>query len=124
MTEQNLTLYCDMTEQLYVKKGRRYVPWGNTASWNSGNDAMKIGTFRLIHCPEPGYYRYRHDVTPDTAAFLAAAGLAQHAMEKAIHERAIATPLDSSISVPHTPEQQAIIEKFRHDMAEMELIDD
>ena len=56
-----------MSEQLYVKRGRRYVPWGNGAHWDMDIDAMKVGTFRLIYCPEPGHYRYRYDVIPDTA---------------------------------------------------------
>jgi hypothetical protein len=47
------------TETLYIKKGRRYIPWGNLGdrNWHDG-DPMRIGTFRLIHCPAPGHYRF------------------------------------------------------------------
>lgn len=105
-----------MTEQLYVKRGRRYLPWGNAEDWDREKDVMKIGTFRLIHCPEPGHYRYRYDVTPDSAAWVAAAMVAENAMQKAIVDASIARP-SSHGSHPYTPEQQRIIEQFRIDMA-------
>ena len=103
------------TETLYIKKGRRYIPWGNLSDrdWHDG-DPMQIGTFRLIHCPAPGHYRYQHDVIPDTAAFLAACDVAQVAMENAMAERAVYTP-DGGFT--YTAQQQAIIERFRKEMA-------
>lgn len=101
-----------MTEEtLYVKKGRRYVPWGH----HGHEDVMLAGAHRLTYCPEDGHRRYRHDVTPDTAAFLAACNIAQYAMEQAIAEKAKAAPQRSNT---YTPEQKRIIEKFRNDMAE------
>ena len=100
---------------LYTKKGRRYVVWGNLQDhdWHR-KDAMRAGTFRLTYCPEDGSRRHISDVTPDTAAFAAAAAIAQRAMEQAILERAKAHPLPRES--PTTPEQEAIIRKFRDDM--------
>ena len=99
---------------LYVKRGHRYQPWGNLEErWY--DDPMQAGTFRLVHCPAPGHYRTTHDVTPDTAAFLAAAELAAVAMEKAMQERAVASP---QLSSKHcTARQRRLIEQFRQDMA-------
>jgi len=99
---------------LYVKKGRRYQPWGHLEK-NWHHDPMPIGTFRLVHCFAPGHYRTRSDVTPDTAAFLAAAELAAVAMEEAMRERAKAVPQPSE--TPNTAEQRRLIEQFRQDMA-------
>ena len=101
-----------MSTQLFTKQGRRYVPWGNADDrWDA--DVMAVGTFRLVHCPAPGHYRYSHDVTPDTAAFVAACELAAVAMERAILDAATHRP---SASASYTPEQQVIIERFRQDM--------
>ena len=61
---------------LYIKKGKRYVPWGNLEDRSYFQDVMKVGTFQLVHCVESGHYRYRHNVTPDSAAFVAAAFVA------------------------------------------------
>ena len=102
-----------MTEQLYFKRGRRYFPWGNGDYRDMDKDAMQAGSCRLIYCPEPGHYRYRYDVTPDSASWVAAAMVAEHAMQEAMAARAIASPS----SVQNTPEQQRIIEQFRKDMA-------
>ena len=101
---------------LYVKKGRRYIPWGHLEQdWHRDGDPMQAGTFRLVHCPAPGHYRTTHDVTPDTAAFLAAAELAAVAMEETMRERAKAVPQPSN--TPYTAEQRRLIEQFRQDMA-------
>jgi hypothetical protein len=102
-----------MTHQLYIKRGRRYIPWGNGTDWSADHDAMEIGGFRLIHCPEPGHYRTRHDVTADTAGWVAAAMIAQDAMERAMQERAIAQPQTQQ----YTKRQMELIEQFRRDMA-------
>lgn len=101
----------EQTETLYIKKGRRYFPWGNHSF---ANDIMKAGTFRLTYCPEDGHYRYTYDVTPDTASFLAAACIAQWSMEQAILEKAKSAPKPQP---EWTEEQKKLIEKFRDDMA-------
>lgn len=102
-----------MTEQLYVKRGRRYIPWGNGDHWDRDKDAMQAGTCRLIYCPEPGHYRQRHDVTPNSAAWVAAAMVAEHAMQEAMAARAVAQPQ----ALQYTPRQRKLIEQFRRDMA-------
>lgn len=106
--------FTHMTEQLYYKKGRRYYPWGTTDSWDHERDALKAGSCRLTYCPAPGHYRYRYDVTPDSAAWMAAAMVAEHAMQEAMAQKATATPCDSLV---YTEEQKQILEKFRKDMA-------
>lgn len=102
---------------LYEKVGRRYRVWGNTRDHRfHGDDVMKVGTFRLTYCPAPGHYRYSHGVTPDKEAFVAAAEVARHAMEEAMRDAAISTPRPQE-GREYTPEQQAIVEQFRKDMA-------
>ena len=49
-------------------------------------DAMKVNTFRLVHAYGEGGRRYHYDVTPDTAAFIAAASIAEKAMVDAMME--------------------------------------
>lgn len=103
-----------MGEALYRKKGRRYVPALDVEPWS--HDRMEPGTFRLTHCYEAGARRYEYDVTPDRAAWRAAAMEAKASMVKAMQERAIATP--EAPEKAYTPQQKAIVEKFRQDMAE------
>ena len=47
-------------------------------------DVMKAGEFRLVHAYGEGGRRYHYDVTPDTAAFVAAASIAEESMVKAM----------------------------------------
>lgn len=102
-----------MYEQLYVKRGRRYVPWGIGDSGGNDWDAMKAGSFRLIYCPEAGLYQHRFDIDPLTVEWAAASMVAEHAMVEAMASRAIASPRSGE----HTPAQLKLIEKFRLDMA-------
>jgi hypothetical protein len=104
-----------MSTQLFVKRGRRYYPWGNGDHYDNDYSAMKIGTCRLIYCPEPGHYRSRYDVTPESAGWMAAAMLAEYAMQEAMADRALAQPQPDF--APYTVEQQRLIEQFRQDMA-------
>jgi hypothetical protein len=103
------------TTALYVKKGRRYVPYGNVSDWHHDGDRMQAGEFRLTHCVGDGSTRYYYNVTPDNAAFLAAAGIAQVAMEEAIYREA--AKINPEAAWAWTPQQQEIIQRFRHDMA-------
>ncbi len=94
------------TEPLYRKVGRRYVPAYSLAAWDYEGDLMPVGSFRLVHAYSDGGRRYAYDVTPDTAAWAAAATLAVHAMTEAIHkanQRTIAS------GTPWTKKQQAAI---------------
>jgi hypothetical protein len=109
-----MTKTIQLTTTLYVKKGRRYVPYGNVADWHHDGDRMQAGEFRLTHCVGDGSTRYYYNVTPDNAAFLAAASIAQVAMENAIREAAKSKP---ETSMAYTPQQQEIIQRFRDEMA-------
>lgn len=98
---------------LYTKQGRRYVLFGNFCYWNRHGDIMRAGEFRLTHCVGDGSTRYVYNVTPDSAAFLAACSIAQVAMEKAMGEAAISKPEPMT----YTAKQHEIIERFRQEMA-------
>jgi hypothetical protein len=102
-----------MSETVYIKRGRRYVPFSN---WERDyGDSMKVGTFRLTYAYADGSRRYAYDVRPDTAGFVAACEVARQAMEAAIQDAAIAAP--SAGMSTYTGKQRALIERFRADMA-------
>ena len=94
------------TETLYRKEGRRYIPTYSLAAWNYDGDLMPVGSFRLVHAYSDGGRRYAYDVTPDTAAWVAAATLAVHAMTEAIHK---ANQHTIASGTPWTKKQQAAI---------------
>lgn len=98
---------------LYEKRGRKYVPVQDR--WDD-RDGMKVGTFRLTYCYAKGASRYEYEVTPDTASFVAAAMIAREAMEEAVRERSVAT--EHIQSIPYTKKQQAILKRFRKEMAD------
>ena len=103
-----------MSETLYVKRGKRYVPYANSQAWDT--DLMRVGQWRMTYAYSDGGRRYSYGVTPDTASFLAACEVAAVAMEAAILEQMKAAP---SVGVrPYTKRQLAIIERFRANMAE------
>lgn len=103
-----------MSEALYVKRGRRYVPYANEDAM-SDRDRMRVGTWRMTYCYADGARRYRYDVLPDTASFIAACEIAAEAMERAITAAALPSP--SQQIVPYTKAQLTLIERFRADMA-------
>ena len=94
------------TEPLYRKEGRRYIPTYSLAGWNYEGDLMPVGSFRLVHAYSDGGRRYAYDVTPDTAAWVAAATLAVHAMTEAIHK---ANQHTIASGAPWTKKQQVAI---------------
>lgn len=94
------------TETLYRKEGRRYIPTYSLADWNYEGDLMPVGSFRLVHAYSDGGRRYAYNVTPDTAAWVAAATLAVHAMTEAINK---ANQLTIAGGTPWTKKQQAAI---------------
>ena len=94
------------TETLYRKEGRRYIPTYSLAAWNYDKDLMPVGSFRLVHAYSDGGRRYAYNVTPDTAAWVAAATLAVHAMTEAIHQ---ANQFTVPSPKPWTKKQQAAI---------------
>ena len=76
------------TAPLYKKQGRRYVPAYSVAEWDYDKDRMAVGTFRLTYAYADGGRRYEHDVTPDTAGWVAAALQAKHAIVEAMRKAA------------------------------------
>lgn len=96
------------TEPLYLKEGRRYIPTYSLAHWNFDGDLMPVGSFRLVHAYIDGGRRYSYEVTPDTAAWVAAATLAVHAMTEAIHK---ANRCTIAGGTPWTKKQQAAIKQ-------------
>ena len=105
-----------MTEKLYKKVGRKYVPV--SAYWyeNERADSMKVGTFRLTYAYADGGSLYEYNVTPATAPFMAAAMIAKNAMCEAIHKQSQMRP--SGIR-NYTKKQLELIEKFKADMGGM-----
>jgi site-specific DNA-cytosine methylase len=63
----------------------RYAGY-SLSEWSYDKDLMPVGSFRLVHAYSDGGRRYAYNVTPDTAAWVAAATLAVHAMTEAIHK--------------------------------------
>lgn len=101
-----------MTETLYKKVGRKYVPVSDR--WD-GSDQMRVGSFRLTYCYTSGGRRYEYEVTPATASWVAAAMIAKVAMEDAIRAKAVAKP---HAAIAYTKRQQEIIQRFRTEMSE------
>jgi hypothetical protein len=94
------------TETLFRKVGRKYVPAYSLSEWSYDKDMMPVGSFRLVHAYSDGGRRYAYNVTPDTAAWVAAATLAVHAMTEAIHK---ANQHTIASGTPWTKKQQAAI---------------
>ncbi len=74
-------------------------------------DAMKVNTFRLVHAYGEGGRRYHYDVTLDTAAFVAAASIAEKAMVDAMMEASKVQP--ELGGVKYTEKQLAAINQAR-----------
>ena len=102
------------TETLYKKVGRKYVPVA--AHWSDcDGDQMAAGTFRLTYAYGDGGKRYEYEVTPDTAAAVAAMTIAKKAMEVAIAEAAKMMPSGGLYS----KKELATIKEFRERMGGM-----
>jgi len=102
-----------MKETLYKKVGRKYVPF----AMEYDRDVLRVGQFRLHYCYANGAGMYAYDVTPDTAGFVAAAMIAQKAMEEKMAEAAKMTP--NKGSRPYTKTELATIDEFRERMGGM-----
>lgn len=98
-------------EVLYRKVGRRYVPVARAFDWD--RDMIPVGAARLVVAAGDGASLYEYDVTPDNAAFRAAAVLARHRIQQRISEAVTARP---QMIEPYTPEQLAIIDQFKAKM--------
>jgi len=105
-----------MTEPLYKKAGRKYVPVVGTWYEDRCTDQMKVGTFRLVYCYADGARRYEYEVTPATAPVMAAMQVAKLAMIEKIRDMSQMRP---SGVMPYTKRQQALIEQFKLAMGGM-----
>lgn len=74
-------------------------------------DVMQVNTFRLVHAYGEGGRRYHYDVTPDTAAFVAAASIAEEAMVKAMLDASKVQPAHTLEK--YTEKQLAAINQAR-----------
>lgn len=100
-----------MIEVLYKKVGRKYVPVRQTFG-GYDSPTIPVGTFVITYAYTGGGRSYTYDVTPDTASFVAAAKVAQKAMEKAIQEKCKYKPEH----VKWTKKQRDIMADFQHQM--------
>ena len=100
-----------MTEVLYKKVGRKYIPIRQTFG-SYDLPTMKVGSFVLTYAYTDGGQSYTYDVTPDTASFVAASKVAQKAMEAAIQEKCKYKPEH----VKWTKKQQDIMADFQQQM--------
>ena len=103
-----------MTEAIYKKVGRKYVPIAARWYEDSRTDQMDVGTFRLTYVNKEGCRRYEYQVTPATAPAVAAMMVARVAMEAVISEKSKYHP--STGAKPYTKRQLALIEQFRAEM--------
>ena len=98
---------------MYVKRGRRYVPARTVI--DDYVMSIPVGSFVLIHAYTEGGRMYQYDIKPDAAAFVAASTIAKQAMVDVMRSSAPATPKPKSRT--YSPQELAIINKFRADMA-------
>jgi hypothetical protein len=101
-----------MSEVLYKKVGRKYVPARQT--FDDYAATMPVGSFVLTYAYTDGGRSYTYDVTPDTTGFVAAAKVAKQAMVEAIQEKCKYAPE----RVTWTKKQKAIMEDFQKQMQE------
>lgn len=104
-----------MSDTLYRKKGRRYIPERTT--FGDYEMSIPVGSFVLVHAYSEGGRMYHYEVKPDNASFVAAAQVARKAMVDAMRKASPARPQIGSVT-PYTKKQLAIIEEFRAKMAE------
>ena len=98
------------TRTMHGTRPRYTLAHSHLRDWNMG-DVMKAGEFRLVHAVGEGGYRYHYDVTPDTAAFVAASSIAYQAMVEAMIKAQRVQP--STGTVPYTQKQLRAIEQAR-----------
>lgn len=104
-----------MTDTLYRKKGRRYIPERTT--FGDYEMSIKTGSFVLVHAYSDGGRMYHYEVKPDNASFVAAAQVARLAMVEAMRKASPARP-QLPRTTPYTKKQLAVIKEFRQKMAD------
>ena len=103
----------------HVTPGGKVTYRLDTAASDWDRDYQKPGTCRLVIAASDGLSRYAHDVTPDTAGWVAAATIARIAMERAIQERSAYTP---SVPIPYTKNQLAVLAHCKKLMVEAGML--
>lgn len=98
------------TRTMHGTRPRYTLAYSHIRDWHI-HDAMKVNTFRLVHALGSGGYRYHYDVTPDTAAFVAAASIAEKAMVDAMLDASKVQP--SQDLSKYTVKQLEAIRKAR-----------
>jgi hypothetical protein len=98
---------------LYEKRGRKYVP--HSVHWSDVGMDIKVGEFVLVYAYKDGGRMYQYGVKPDTAAWAAAAKIAEKEIVKQITEAATPLPADG---IKYTKKQLEIIKRFRKEMTE------
>lgn len=93
----------DDNDTLYIKKGRRYKPWGMIYDLNG----LPEGAHLVV--VKPGSQGLLYNVEPERAALLAAMREATEAMIDAMREASELQPLQ----VPITQEQRALLDKLK-----------
>lgn len=102
-----------MSDILYKKVGRKYVPQSRTFDYET---TQPVGSFMLTYAYTDGGRAYNYAVTPDTASFVAAAMVAQKALEQAIRDKSEYRPDARGTSL--TKKQAAILLEYRKKMRE------
>lgn len=104
-----------MSEILYRKVGRKYVPYLRSFSFDEPSLHVPIGKYALIYAFAENGRSYSYQATPDTAGFIAAVHAFKHEFVDAINRRIPATPTENPAK-HWTKKQKALIDKFRDDM--------
>lgn len=104
-----------MSETLYVKRGRRYVPARTVI--DDYALSIPVGSFVLIHAYNEGGRMYHYEIKPDNASFFAAAQVCKQEMREAMEKVAPASPMLPK-NTPYTEKQLSIIEEFKQRMVE------
>ena len=104
-----------MSEILYRKVGRRYVPVSRSWRLDSPSISAPIGQYVLAYSYAEGGQSFSYTAKPDTAGFIAAVLAFRSEFAAAMNDRA------PSIHMPekkrYGKEEKKLIEKFRKDMA-------
>jgi hypothetical protein len=104
-----------MSDILYKKVGKKYVPQSRVFDFEH---AMPVGSFMLVYAYTDGGSQYEYAVTPDTASFVAAAMVAQKAIEDVIRDKSEYKPDPAHIK-KFTKKQADIVIDFRKAMREV-----
>ena len=104
-----------MSEILYRKVGRRYVPVSRSWRLDPPSIRAPIGQYVLAYSYAEGGQAFSYTAKPDTAGFIAAVLAFRSEFALAMNARVPSTPQVGR--KPFSKEEKKLIEKFRKDMA-------